>query len=150
MLLLLSLFLFFSVSPVAAQYDVFTFNVTMMCRHEVQFTYDATFNIRYEEPDRPIQYGAIGSVNSVGNAGFNRFVVSGFFEFELSRAPVWEPIARINHNCVAKGVKKYKKIMLNFASVPAVRKKVNYVYKFQIDITDKEGNFLPEAEITTA
>lgn len=144
MLLLLSILL---VAPAAAQYDLFTFNVTMMCRHEVQFTYDATFNVRYEEPNRPIAFGQIAHVNSVGNAGFNHFEATGFFEFELSKAPVWEPIAKINHNCQPKEDKSFKSIKLNFASVPAERKKIQYVYSFYIDITDKKGEYLPEAEI---
>ncbi|KAF1760078.1 hypothetical protein GCK72_008324 [Caenorhabditis remanei] len=147
LLTIFSLFLLL-LAPVAAQYDTFTFNMSFLCGHPKQYTYDITFNIRDENPDRSIREGAIASESGEANIGITEISKTGFYEKELSRAPVWEPVVEVRHTCF-DGQKGFKTILLTFPTCPALRNKTRYVYKYYLDITDKSGNRVADAEITS-
>lgn len=126
---------------------MFTFNMSLMCHHKRSFTLDITFNIRQEDPSSPIKQGQTGHIGRQANGGITEIKFTGFYEFEFSRAPAWEPVVLIQHECVPKGV-PFKSIKLLFNHSPALRNKTMYTYKYYMDITDKAGDFNGMAVVT--
>uniref|UniRef100_A0A1I7TXS8 ML domain-containing protein n=1 Tax=Caenorhabditis tropicalis TaxID=1561998 RepID=A0A1I7TXS8_9PELO len=143
------LFLLFLLSPtVSAEYDILTFNMSFLCGHPRQYTYDITFNIRDKNPDKSIKSNAIGRVSAETNMGITEVSVTGFLDADPSLIPVWEPIVEMKHNCQANPKLGYKNLHLQFAPSPALRNKTRYIYKYYMDITDKEGDLVVDAEIS--
>ncbi|CAP34419.2 Protein CBG16459 [Caenorhabditis briggsae] len=142
----LLLLLFLLAPDVSAQYDTFSLNMSFLCGHSRQYTYEITFNIRDEDPDRSIRDGAIVTDSGAANIGITSVSLSGFYEREQARAPMWEPVVEFRHTCQADQ-KGYNRIVLSLPPSPALRNKTRYMYRYFMDITDKKGSIVADAEV---
>ncbi|PIC36624.1 hypothetical protein B9Z55_015549 [Caenorhabditis nigoni] len=59
---------------------------------------------------------------------------------------MWEPVVEFRHTCQADQ-KGYNRILLSFPPSPALRNKTRYMYRYYMDITDKKGSIVADAEL---